>query len=240
MFLDNKKVVIFDLDGTLIDSIGIWNEIDIELIKKIGNGIIDDIDIANQRNEKLKEFSKNQDAYLNYCGFLGEKYGSTLKKEEIKKLRYEIANEFLRDKIDYKPYAENVIKSLKEKGYTLVIASTTNDFTIDVYKKLNKNIINKANLEDYFTLIYSKGSVKELKPNPEIYFKILKELNVTREECIIIEDTLMGVETAINAGIDCAVLYDKYSDCDREKLNELSNYQFADFKEMLDEIKNVN
>ena len=114
MFLDNKKVVIFDLDGTLIDSIGIWNEIDIELIKKIGNGIIDDIDMANQRNEKLKEFSKNQDAYLNYCGFLGEKYGSTLKKEEIKKLRYEIANEFLRDKIDYKPYAENVIKSLKE------------------------------------------------------------------------------------------------------------------------------
>lgn len=44
--LKNKKVVIFDMDGTLIDSIGIWNAIDEELIKTIGDGTINEVDIA--------------------------------------------------------------------------------------------------------------------------------------------------------------------------------------------------
>ena len=86
--LKNKKVIIFDMDGTLIDSIGIWNAIDEELIKTIGNGSIDDIDIGKQRDEKLKEYSKCEDAYLEYCDFLKEKYNSKMSKEEIKKLRY--------------------------------------------------------------------------------------------------------------------------------------------------------
>ena len=238
MFLDNKKVVIFDLDGTLIDSIGIWNAVDEELIKRISkDGKVDNVDIAKQRDTKLKEFSKTEHAYLEYCGFLGKKYGSDLDKEEIKKLRYEIAEDYITNNVDYKPYAEEVIKYLKEKGYILVIASTTNDHTITIYKKHNKNIINKANLDDYFTAIYSKGSVKELKPNPAVHLKIIDELNVKKEECIIIEDALIGVEAAINADIECAVIYDKYSDADREKINELAKYTFKDFKEMLEEIK---
>lgn len=235
--LENKKVIIFDLDGTLIDSIGIWNAIDEEVIKQIGNGEIDNVDIAKQRDTKLKEYSKCEDAYLEYCGFLGKKYGSNLPKEDIKKLRYEIAYHYIRDIVDYKPYAEEVLKFLKEKGYILVIASTTNDHTIKIYKNENKNIINKANFDDYFTLVFSKGAVKELKPNPEIHLKILKELNVKKEECLIIEDALIGVEAANNAGIDVAVIYDKYSDVDREKIEKLSQYSFSGFKEMLDEIK---
>ena len=235
--LENKKVIIFDLDGTLIDSIGIWNAIDEEVIKQIGNGEIDNVDIANQRDTKLKEYSKCEDAYLEYCGFLGLKYGSSLSKEEIKKLRYDIAYHYIKDIVDYKPYAEDVLKFLKEKGFILVIASTTNDHTIKIYKNENQNIIKKANFDDYFTLVFSKGAVKELKPNPEIHLRILNELNVSKEECLIIEDALIGVEAANNAGIDVAVIYDKYSDTDREKIEKLSQYSFSGFKEMLDEIK---
>lgn len=234
--LKNKKVIIFDLDGTLIDSIGVWNDIDKELIKTIGNVEVD-IDIAKQRDEKLKEYSKTEDAYLEYCGFLKEKYNSNMPKEEIKKLRYKIADNYLENIIDYKPNAEKLLKYLKEKGFVLVVASTTNDHTIEKYKNHNKNIINKANFEDVFTLIYSKGAVKELKPNPEIHYKILKELNVKPEQCLIIEDSLIGVEAANNANIEVAVMYDKYSDCNREEINKLSDYQFNDFYELLNYIK---
>ena len=215
--LKNKKVIIFDLDGTLIDYIGIWNDIDEKLIKTIGDGTIDNIDIGIQRDSKLKEFSKFDDAYLEYCGFLKEKYNSNLPKQEIKKLRYEIANIYL-----------------KEKGFILVIASTTNDHTVEIYKNSNKNIIQKGNLEDIFTLIYSKGAVKELKPNPEIHNKVIKQLNVKKEDCIIIEDSLIGVEAANNAGIESIVIYDKYSDGNRKQINQLSQYQIKDFREFLE------
>lgn len=235
--LENKKVIIFDMDGTLIDSIGIWNDIDEQLIKTIGNGKIDNVDIGIQRDRKLEEYSKTQDAYLEYCGFLKDKYNSNMTKEEIKTLRYKIADNYLRNVVDYKQDAENVIKYLKKKGFVLVIASTTNDHTIEHYKKDNKNIITKANLEDFFSIIYSKGAVKELKPNPEVHYKILNELKVKPEECLIVEDSLIGVQAAHNANIDVAVMYDKYSDGNRNEINKLSQYQFDNFNQMLNYIK---
>jgi len=235
--LKNKKVVIFDMDGTLIDSMGIWNAIDEELIKTIGSREIDNVDIGKQRDSKLREYSKCEDAYLEYCGFLKDKYHSDKSKEEIKKLRYEIADNYLRKIIDYKPNAEKVLKYLKTKNFILAIASTTNEHTIEKYKKDNKNIINKANLEEFFTTIYAKGAVKELKPNPEVHYKILRELDVQPEECLIIEDSLVGVEAANNANIEVAVIYDKYSDCDRTQINQLSQYQFDDFNQMLNYMK---
>lgn len=235
--LKNKKVIIFDLDGTLIDSVGIWNEIDETLIKMIGTKELDDVDIGNQRDTKLKEYRSLDDAYLEYCGFLKEKYKSNMSKQEIKKLRYEIADKYLKEVVDYKPNAEKFLKFLKNKGFILVVASTTNDSTIEKYEKFNENIKSKANFEDTFKLVYAKGAVKEIKPNPEIHYKILNELKVKKEECLIIEDALVGVEAANNAGIEVAVIYDKYSDCNREQINKLSNYQFKDFNEILESAK---
>ena len=235
--LENKKVIIFDLDGTLIDSIGVWSNIDIEVIKTIGDGTVDDIDIGKQRDEKLKEFSASEDMYLEYCGFLGEKYNSKLSKQEIKTLRYNIADKYLKEVIDYKPNAEKVLHYLKDKGFTLVLATTTNDHTIVTYTNDNKNIKSKAPLDEMFSLIYSKGAVKKLKPDPEIHYKILNELNVTKEECLIVEDSLIGVEAAINSGIDFVVMYDKFSDSNREEINRLSKIRFNNFSEMLDKIK---
>ena len=60
-----KKVIIFDMDGTLIDSVGVWNKVDMELIKELGClEELNEIEIQQQRDNKLREFSKSENPYI--------------------------------------------------------------------------------------------------------------------------------------------------------------------------------
>ena len=233
--LKNKKVIIFDMDGTLIDSVGIWNEVDRQLILKIGDGTIDDVNIQVQRDQTLKKF-KDGDIYLEYCRFLKEKYNSTLTAEEVFKLRKEIAADYMINVVDFKPDAEKVIKRLKELGYKLAIGTTTRRWNLDRYNTDNKKMMEKCILNDWFDIILAKEDVEKRKPDPEVHLKILDALGIKKEEPLIIEDSLIGVEAAQNAGIECAIIYDKYSDSEREEINSKADYIFSDFAEMLNKI----
>ena len=234
MFKD-KKVIIFDMDGTLIDSIDIWNEVDKATIKALGyvNEIENSV-IQENRDKFLRKHSKAGNPYLEYYKELKNQYNSTLEAEEIGKMRYEIAQDYLKNKIDYKVNAEKFLQKLKENNFTLIIASTTKKSNMSIYKNENPNIINKANIDDYFSLVYTREDAKEIKPNPEIYLKVINELKVEKKDCLIFEDSLIGIEAAKNAGIEVVAVYDKYSDADREKINELANYQIKDYAEAID------
>ncbi len=79
--------------------------------------------------------------------------------------------------------------------------------------------------------------MKEKKPSPEVHNKIMQLLSVSPSECLIIEDSLIGIQAAKNIGIEVAVMYDKYSDCDREEINKIAQYQFKNFDEILNYIR---
>lgn len=83
--------------------------------------------------------------------------------------------------------------------------------------------------DDYFDFILTRDDVQKTKPNPEVYNKIADKLGVSKNEILIIEDSLIGVQAAKTSQIDVAVIYDKYSDNDREQITSLSTYQFKLF-----------
>lgn len=232
--LNGKKVIIFDMDGTLIDSIGIWNAVDRDLIRRIRtDGGTETGNIQEQRDAVLRGASKAENPYIEYCGHLGKKYGSSLSAKEIHALRYEICQAYLQNQIDYKKDADVLIHKLKEAGYTLAIASTTRRDNMNIYREKNENIRKKANIDDYFTLVYTSEDAREIKPNPEIYLRIMRELGVTAEECLVFEDSLIGIEAAKNAGMEAVAVYDPYSDSDRERIHALADYQISSFTELL-------
>ena len=68
--LVNKKIVIFDMDGTLIDSVGIWNEVDRKLSERLGGQPLSEEALQTRRERMLREFSGRENPYLEYCGCL--------------------------------------------------------------------------------------------------------------------------------------------------------------------------
>lgn len=232
--LENKKLIIFDMDGTLINSVGVWNEVDAELIARLGGMEKKDISIQKQRDTLLAKFKDEKDPYVAYCAMLGELCHSSLSPQEIHDLRYGISRDFLLHRVAYKEGAPALLQLLKQAGKTLVIATTTRKANMDIYRTKNENLLAEAPLDDFFARIYTKEDAKHLKPDPEIYRTVMQDFGVTAEDCFVFEDSLIGVQAAKGAGIETAAMYDSYAEADTEEIQKLADHRFADWREVAD------
>ena len=99
---DGKKVIIFDLDGTLIDSLGMWNYIDSDVIKEVIGYNCDTETIMNDRNNFFKN-NVGGDIYLNYEKYLIDKYNLTIDIDSFHDLRWKVSQRYLKTQMDFKP-----------------------------------------------------------------------------------------------------------------------------------------
>lgn len=233
----HRKYILFDMDGTLIDSVGIWNLVDELLITRLRrDGQSQKEDYQFQRDSALRRFQNENDPYMAYCGFLREKYAMAETPQEVHTLRYSIAGELLTGHIDYKPGADVLLRRLKEQGHTLALVSATARKNMEVYRLRNENIRSKAPIDETFSLVYTREDAPAMKPDPAIYNMALAALEAKPEECLVFEDSLVGVEAAKSAGLTVAAMYDKYSDGERSEINALADYTFDTFAEVLDRL----
>lgn len=180
-----KKLLIFDLDGTLIDSY--------EAIKEALN-------YATRKFGKipwsLKEVKKRVGRGLEIL--IEEAIGKEYVEEGVKLFREKYSKVY-KKKTKLMPHVKETLDYLKNKGLILSIASNKpSDFTREILKSFG--------IENSFSLILGPFEVKKLKPDPEMINKILEELKVKKEEAIYIGDMILDAETAKNAKVDCILV----------------------------------
>ena len=94
---------------------------------------------------------------------------------------------------------------------------------MEIYRTVNTNIISKANIDDYFEVVYTREDATRIKPDPQIYLKVMNDFGVTNDQCLIFEDSLIGIQAAMVAGMDSIVIHDPYSEQDKDQLMALAD-----------------
>lgn len=237
--LKGKRYIIFDMDGTLIDSIGVWNKTDQKLIEEYAR-VSNDLDSIQLERDAFLHSNQDSDIYLAYCEHLIKKYDFSIHNaEELLRIRWDKSGEILEREIDFKPDVPELITKLKRLGFTLILATMTTQVQLDIYSKKNQKMIKQMDISKVFDFIIKKEDVKNKKPDPEIYNIIMKHYNARPNECLIFEDSYTGVLASKNAGIEVVNVYDKYADLDRNKINAITDYSILNYREFIDFLERI-
>lgn len=220
MILDNFDAIIFDLDGTLVDSMWLWKDIDIEYLSRFG--------IAY--NEKLQSEIEGK-SFTETAIYFKENFGITDTIEKIKNDWNEMAYLKYKEQVSLKTGALEFLKLLKEKEKKLGIATSNST-------QLTEVCLNSLNINSLFDVVITGSDIKTGKPAPDIYLENAKRLKVLPERCLVFEDIPVGIMAGKNAGMKTCAVADEYSkDLIDEKL-ELSDYRIIDYKDFINKYIN--
>ena len=179
------KAIIFDLDGTLVDSLPYHHESWRMFFKK--NNIKE-----NDFNEILKQYKGGGTLEL-----MTDVFGDIYTRDELKKMSDDkevIFRDIYKSKIYPIEGLKKFLDNLKESNISLAIGSNA----------IRKNVImtiEELGITNYFSSIICGDEVSKGKPDPEMYIKTISNLKVNKDECVIFEDSIEGVTAAKNADI---------------------------------------
>lgn len=212
--LKNIEAVIFDLDGTLVDSMWMWEAIDVEYLGKFGISMPEDLQTC------IEGMSFSETAV-----YFKERFDIPEPLEEIKKAWNQMAWDKYAYEVPFKKGAMEFLKYLKKKGIKTGIATSNS-------KELVETVIGRYGAEDFFDSIHTACEVPKGKPAPDIYELVASELQVEPKNCLVFEDVVQGIMAGKNAGMKVCSVYDDFSKDMDEKKRELSDYYIHSYEEI--------
>lgn len=202
------KAAIFDMDGTLIDSLGVWEIIWEELGLRLGKG-------AGFRPSKEDDRAIRTMLLRDGMEMIHRNYNLGESGEQAHSIAVEITERFYREQVTLKSGAREYLGFLKAKGVPMCVASAT-------APNLIKHAAEHCGLYDYIDMFVSCADVGKGKEEPDVFLYALQKLGTKLEETCVFEDSAVALTTAKKAGFLTVGIYDCHT-FDHDKLEKASD-----------------
>jgi HAD superfamily hydrolase (TIGR01509 family) len=183
--------VIFDLDGVLIDSEGLYYQAYSEVLKPYG--------VTVSRAE-YEEYWIAQGTGPEY---IVAKHRLPVSPDELRELRSPLYLQLLHTEVKLMPHVENALSCLVP-NFAVTVATNTNREHLDF-------VLRHLNIHRFFPITVARQDYRGAKPQPDAFLTAAEKLGLPPSHCVVIEDTYKGVMAAVNAGMACIAVPNEYT-----------------------------
>ena len=213
--IKNFEAIIFDMDGTILDSMGMWAKLGSDFLKSQGvnpPSDIDDIIMPMGMYESAKYFVDNFDTNFTV-------------DEIVRKVYDSIENQY-KHHLQLKPFVYDYFKLLHEKGIKICVATATN-------KALAEEALKRVGVLEFLEFVITCDDVGASKNEPTIYLKSVEDLGSTIENTVIFEDAIHCINTAKKAGFTVVGVYDESAKNHMDTLKEKCDKYIMGYDELV-------
>ncbi|HAN09847.1 MAG TPA: hypothetical protein DCP90_04455 [Clostridiales bacterium] len=211
---ENVNTVIFDFDGTMVDSISVWKKMNFDYFKEFG------VNLEEESINKLLNLTCSETAEYSTKNF-----NITLTTNQIRNFWIEKGIEYYDKYVLLKEGIREFLELLRKNNFKIGIA--TNNI-----RPITDYFLKKEDMLKNIDFICTMDDVQIRKPDPEMYFKVAKFLESDMTNCLVFEDSIVGLIAAKRAGMKvCAVLNGQSVD-KIDELKVISDYQVSSFKDI--------
>ena len=206
------KGYIFDLDGTLLDSLDVWERVDYLFLEKRN------IEMTREYSEALLHMK-----FLESAKYTIERYSLNETAEEVMEEWMNLSKELYNTIVVLKKGAFEYLYQLKKQGYQLAILTSC-------HQELFEPCLRKIGIFDLFDVIVEANKVHMNKTQPQIYEYVSNKMNLHPNECVFFDDVCSSLETAKNVGIHIVGVNDSLSF--HKDMEKLTHHIIEDFTQI--------
>lgn len=208
----NVKCAIFDFDGTLFDSMFIWENVGEIYLRSLGK----------EPKPSMGDDVRTMSLYQSACYFKRE-YDLPLSPEEIMTGINRTVEDFYIHEVQPKPGVVDFLKQMQKAEIPMCIATATDRYQIEA-------ALSRCGMADYFEAIFTCSEVGHGKDEPHIFRKAMEHFAADRGNTVIFEDALHAIQTAKADGFVVVAVCDS-SEKQQTKIRELADYYIENFEQ---------
>lgn len=209
------KGAIFDIDGTLLDSMGVWEVITQKFFDK------HKLDYNEHHAGKFREFTLAES-----CAYIKENFSVAEDEEQISQELKSMAAFEYANNIKLKPYAKEYITKLYNSGVRLAIATSG-------FAELCRSALTRCGVWEMFDAVALSSEVGVNKSNPDVYLLASRRIGIDPKDCTVYEDILSGLQGAKKAGMTAVGIYDELSSSSHDEMKKIADKWINSWSELL-------